>query len=90
MHEAGMMNLLHRPSGVLMGSVWCRYVDDEGVVTLKGQVAAEIQSADELVLCELVFQGGLRVCAPLYSPLWLDILLSPDHHLSCTACVVLL
>lgn len=35
------------------------------MVTLKGQVAAEIQSADELVLCELIFQGGLRVCHSL-------------------------
>eukprot|EP00884_Botryococcus_braunii_P015661 jgi/Botrbrau1/2779/Bobra.0164s0056.1 len=35
------------------------YVDSEGIVTKKGRVAAEIQSADELVLTELFFSGAL-------------------------------
>jgi superfamily II RNA helicase len=38
-----------------------RYVDEEGVVTLKGRVAAAIQSADELVLTELIFNSGFKV-----------------------------
>ena len=37
-------------------------MDHDGLVSTKGQVAAEIQSADELVLCEFIFQGGLQVC----------------------------
>ncbi|KAK9803050.1 hypothetical protein WJX73_001880 [Symbiochloris irregularis] len=36
------------------------YIDEGGTVSLKGQVAAEIQSADELVLCEMVFKGALQ------------------------------
>ena len=38
-----------------------RYVDEEGVVTLKGRVAATIQSSDELVLTELIFNSGFKV-----------------------------
>jgi ATP-dependent RNA helicase DOB1 len=38
-----------------------RYVNEEGVVTEKGRVAANIQSADELVLTELIFSGGFKV-----------------------------
>ena len=38
-----------------------RYVDPEGLVSNKGQVAAHIQSADELVLTELIFSGGFQV-----------------------------
>ena len=34
-----------------------RYVDAEGLVTVKGRVAAEVQSADELLLTELLFTG---------------------------------
>lgn len=37
-----------------------RYVDEEGVVTLKGRVAATIQSSDELVLTELIFNSGFK------------------------------
>ena len=37
------------------------YVDSEGVVTVKGRAAAEIQSADELVLTELMFNGVFKV-----------------------------
>ena len=33
----------------------------EGVVEVKGRVAAEIQSADELVLTELIFSGAFKV-----------------------------
>ena len=51
------------------------YVDSEGVVTVKGRAAAEIQSADELVLTELMFNGvfkvGFLLCAswtPLIQP----------------------
>ncbi|KII66871.1 Superkiller viralicidic activity 2-like 2 [Thelohanellus kitauei] len=33
------------------------YLDSEGVVQLKGKVACEISTADELVLTELIFQG---------------------------------
>ena len=32
------------------------------MVTLKGRVAATIQSADELVLTELIFNSGFKVC----------------------------
>lgn len=34
-----------------------RYVDAEGLVTVKGRVAAEVQSTDELLLTELLFTG---------------------------------
>lgn len=37
------------------------YVDSDGVVTVKGRAAAEIQSADELVLTELMFSGVFKV-----------------------------
>ena len=37
------------------------YVDNDGVVTVKGRAAAEIQSADELVLTELMFSGVFKV-----------------------------
>ena len=37
------------------------YVDSDGVVTVKGRAAAEIQSADELVLTELMFGGVFKV-----------------------------
>ncbi len=37
------------------------YVDSDGVVTVKGRAAAEIQSADELVLTELMFSGAFKV-----------------------------
>ncbi|KAK9804329.1 hypothetical protein WJX72_007219 [[Myrmecia] bisecta] len=36
------------------------YTDSDGVVTVKGRVAAEIQSADELVLTELIFNGVFK------------------------------
>ena len=39
------------------------YVDSDGVVTVKGRAAAEIQSADELVLTELIFTGVFKVVA---------------------------
>ncbi len=37
------------------------YIDADGVVSKKGQVAAEIQSADELVMTELIFNGVFNV-----------------------------
>ena len=40
------------------------YVDSDGVVTVKGRAAAEIQSADELVLTELMFSGAFKVWDP--------------------------
>ncbi|GLC55868.1 hypothetical protein PLESTB_001037800 [Pleodorina starrii] len=36
------------------------YVDDEGVVTVKGRLAAGLSCGDELVLCELVFAGAFN------------------------------
>ena len=33
----------------------------EDVVEVKGRVAAEIESADELVLTELIFSGAFKV-----------------------------
>ncbi len=38
-------------------------MDEDGVVTVKGRVAATIQSADELVLTELIFNSGFKVLA---------------------------
>lgn len=38
----------------------CRYVTNEDVVELKGRVACEISSADELTLSELMFNGVLK------------------------------
>jgi ATP-dependent RNA helicase DOB1 len=40
------------------------HVDSEGVVAVKGRVAAEIQSADELVLTELIFNGVFKALGP--------------------------
>ena len=37
------------------------FVDSNGIVTMKGRAAAEIQSADELVLTELMFNGVFKV-----------------------------
>lgn len=37
--------------------IGCRYVTREDVVEVKGQVACEISSADELTLTELMFSG---------------------------------
>ena len=37
-----------------------RYVTSEDVVQLKGRVACEITSADELTLTELMFSGALK------------------------------
>ena len=37
------------------------FVDSSGIVTMKGRAAAEIQSADELVLTELMFNGVFKV-----------------------------
>ena len=33
------------------------YLDSEGLVTVKGRVAAELSSGDELVLTEMLFAG---------------------------------
>ena len=33
------------------------YLDDEGVLTLKGRVACEISNGNELVATELLFNG---------------------------------
>lgn len=40
-----------------MRAIGARYVDADGLVTVKGRVAAEVQSADELLLTELLFTG---------------------------------
>lgn len=40
------------------------YVDDEELVTMKGRVAAEVQSADELVLTEMLFGGVFNGMTP--------------------------
>ncbi len=36
------------------------YVDGEGVVSVKGRLAAGLSCGDELVLCELVFAGAFN------------------------------
>lgn len=38
----------------------CRYVTSDDVLELKGKVACEISSADELTLTELMFNGVLK------------------------------
>lgn len=38
----------------------CRYITSDDVVELKGKVACEISSADELTLTELMFSGVLK------------------------------
>mmetsp|Transcript_37581 Transcript_37581/g.96143 ORF Transcript_37581/g.96143 Transcript_37581/m.96143 type:complete len:1017 (-) Transcript_37581:98-3148(-) len=40
------------------------YVNTDGVVSLKGRFAAHINSADEIVLTELVFEGTFRNLTP--------------------------
>ena len=50
--------------GVPAFSAVCRYVDEDGIVTLKGRVAATIQSSDELVLTELIFNSGFKARLP--------------------------
>ena len=44
------------------GKLFCyfRYITKDGVVELKGKVACEISSADELTLTELMFSGVLK------------------------------
>ena len=57
------------------------------MVTLKGRVAATIQSADELVLTELIFNSGFKVCpaACILAPHALKaVLFCQDHkHFAC-------
>lgn len=38
----------------------CRYTSKDDVVELKGKVACEISSADELTLTEMLFSGSLK------------------------------
>lgn len=33
------------------------YIDDEGVITIKGRAACEIDTADELLTTEMMFNG---------------------------------
>lgn len=40
------------------------YVDESGVVTMKGRVACELATGDELVLTELVFAGVFKPLTP--------------------------
>lgn len=40
--------------------MFCRYVTSDDVVDLKGKVACNISSADELTLTELMFNGVLK------------------------------
>ena len=47
------------------------FVDSNGIVTMKGRAAAEIQSADELVLTELMFNGVFKVSLLVASALYL-------------------
>lgn len=63
-------------------------MNEEGVVTEKGRVAANIQSADELVLTELMFSGGFKVLSPcLPDPSYLQecvvLALQPSKTASC-------
>ena len=44
----------------LMDEFTCRYVTTDDVLELKGKVACEISSADELTLTELMFNGVLK------------------------------
>ena len=37
------------------------YCDEEGLVSLKGRAAAEVQCADELVIAEMIFSGAFQV-----------------------------
>lgn len=43
-----------------MGGLGCRYITRDDVVELKGKVACEISSADELTLTELMFNGVFK------------------------------
>lgn len=47
------------------------FVDSNGIVTMKGRAAAEIQSADELVLTELMFNGVFKVSLLFASAMYL-------------------
>lgn len=44
----------------MLDCTYCRYITSDNVVELKGKVACEISSADELTLTELMFNGVLR------------------------------
>ena len=70
-----------------------RYVDEEGVVTLKGRVAATIQSSDELVLTELIFNSGFKVrphsrhnCLVSYRVHHAHTMLKGQAYLGCQEC----
>ena len=43
-----------------MANLNCRYATSDNVAELKGKVACEISSADELTLTELMFNGVLK------------------------------
>ena len=64
------------PGKLLTEHSACRYVSMEGVVEVKGRVATEIQSADELVLTELIFSGAFKVETGQLKP----------AQISCRAC----
>ena len=54
------------------------YLDKEGIVSLKGRVASEIRTGDELVLTELMFDGVFndltieQICALMSCFIWRD------------------
>ena len=54
------------------------YVDKEGIVSLKGRVASEIRTGNELVLTELMFDGVFndltieQICALMSCFIWRD------------------
>lgn len=55
------------------------YCTTEGVVTQKGRVACEINARDELLICELIFQGVFNDLTSEQSTALLSCLMEPER-----------
>ena len=60
LHQNRTVNLLTLSSNSFPCWYKCRYITNDDVVELKGKVASEISSADELTLTELMFNGTFK------------------------------
>lgn len=62
------------------------HCDAEGVIQLKGRVACEINTCDELVVTELIFSGAFTELTPEQSAALLSCMVHQVHGL-CGFCV---
>ncbi len=59
------------------------YISEDDAVALKGRVAAEISTTDELILTELLFEGVLGDLNPAEAVALLSALVFQVRHLPC-------